>query len=351
MELSIFAITKGRADRYRFLTLVGISLLLHTFSFLLIAKTPMFRRRHIDPEKIYHVRMLNLSDLPISMRQRLGSPGGGLGAGGPGLGKPGGGAAVKPKSAKSDLQGPKTQGKPAEQPKTKENPKPSQPPTKATKSEPKAGNQKSANAKPQAPPEKKPLTVPSTTKPAKAKSKRSETEAPSFENRWDTVSNDSFWDSDADSDSSTAQASSASNQTAGSGRVEYRFDNFAGGGGGGDGTGGGGDGLPGTAGSIGLDDTDFVFVYYLTIIKDKIGQNWNPPSRSGQAGETRRVTIYFKIQKNGSVTQIAIEQDSGIPMLDQSALRAVQVSAPFPPLPYDFDDDTLGIHFGFECSF
>jgi TonB family protein len=101
-------------------------------------------------------------------------------------------------------------------------------------------------------------------------------------------------------------------------------------------------------GSLSLDNANFPFTYYLILIRDKISENWDPNFVSQPFGVGEQVVISFKIQKDGNISDPYIEKTSGVPYLDQSALRAVISSVPFPPLPREFTDYYLGIHFGFE---
>lgn len=100
------------------------------------------------------------------------------------------------------------------------------------------------------------------------------------------------------------------------------------------------------AGDFGL--TSFPFTYYLQIIQDRISTNWFTslidPGVSGQY----QCVIFFKILRDGWISDLQVEYSSGIRSLDISALRAVQNSAPFPPLPRDFESEFLGIHIIFE---
>ena len=43
--------------------------------------------------------------------------------------------------------------------------------------------------------------------------------------------------------------------------------------------------------------------------------------------------ISVAVRRDGSVEQTRIIQSSGIPLLDSTALRIVQLASPFPPLP------------------
>lgn len=86
--------------------------------------------------------------------------------------------------------------------------------------------------------------------------------------------------------------------------------------------------------------------YYLALILSKISQNWNNPYQGKR--ETVRARIYFRIDKNGKLQEVKIENSSGDAIFDQSALRAVYDAKMFPPLPEEMKLSTLGVHFEFE---
>ncbi len=93
------------------------------------------------------------------------------------------------------------------------------------------------------------------------------------------------------------------------------------------------------------DVNDFPFLYYLNIIQKNVSANWN---FEYEGMVHQKVVVFFKIDKSGKVYDSKVEKSSGIAFLDQSALRAVLLSSPFPPLPDEYNGNFLGIHFGFE---
>lgn len=103
-------------------------------------------------------------------------------------------------------------------------------------------------------------------------------------------------------------------------------------------------------GSLRLDSGNFQFIYYLAMLKGRISENWIPPFGSVKSDESKRVLVHFRIDRQGRVISPEIEESSGDNLLDQSALRAVIVSGPFPALPAGYPDATLGVHFGFSCQ-
>ncbi|MBI4727315.1 TonB C-terminal domain-containing protein [candidate division TA06 bacterium] len=86
--------------------------------------------------------------------------------------------------------------------------------------------------------------------------------------------------------------------------------------------------------------------YYLALILSKISRNWNNPYQGKK--ETVRAQIYFRIDKNGKLQEVKIENSSGDAIFDQSALRAVYDAKIFPPLPEEMKLSNLGVHFEFE---
>lgn len=99
---------------------------------------------------------------------------------------------------------------------------------------------------------------------------------------------------------------------------------------------------------IGL--SNFPFTYYLQIIIDKVSSNWFTSLVEPGIRGRFEATVYFKIYKNGKISDLKIEESSGIKSLDLSSLRAIQTSAPFPPLPKEYGEEYLGIHLIFEHS-
>jgi len=95
--------------------------------------------------------------------------------------------------------------------------------------------------------------------------------------------------------------------------------------------------------TIDLDSRERLFVDYLSRLKSRIQREWEYPEealRSGISGELRMV---FTLNKAGSLTFIRLVQSSGYPILDEEALRAVKISAPFDPFPPQMGDEALNI--------
>ncbi len=114
----------------------------------------------------------------------------------------------------------------------------------------------------------------------------------------------------------------------------------------------GGAGAPGFGeqhgGGIGaLDAEAFEFAWYRAALTQKLRTSWAKPSVQN-LGAPLRTVVYFKVMRNGQITEVQLESPSGFDLLDRSALRAVYDANPLPPLPYAYKSDSLGVHFFFE---
>jgi TonB family protein len=107
--------------------------------------------------------------------------------------------------------------------------------------------------------------------------------------------------------------------------------------------------LPGGgSASLGVDAADFTFSYYLSTIQNRIAAEWDPPAGLA-AGAPHFAVILFQIEKDGRIVRPEVETSSGVPYFDETARRAVQ-RAQLPPLPEEFGDERLGVHFQFEYT-
>jgi len=94
-----------------------------------------------------------------------------------------------------------------------------------------------------------------------------------------------------------------------------------------------------------LEVQNFCCPDYLVTMQQLIQGNWRP--RQDVAGDT---TVIFRIQRDGRVTDIELEQSSGYVALDLEAQRALFNTRKLPPLPSAFPDDSLKVHLKFEYT-
>lgn len=104
----------------------------------------------------------------------------------------------------------------------------------------------------------------------------------------------------------------------------------------------------GTETGVTVGNTDPALVYYIVLIQDKIEGNWAPPKMG--PGTVASVILSLRILRSGQVRDLAVDSSSGDRLLDDSALRAVRLSTPLPPLPPLYKAETifLRVRFNFE---
>lgn len=104
---------------------------------------------------------------------------------------------------------------------------------------------------------------------------------------------------------------------------------------------GGGGGTPGID-SIREPD----FGPYMRELQRRIKMNWDPP----KGNESKRVVLLFKIAKDGRLLSVRVFKSSGLPSSDKAALNAVELTAPFRPLPADYRNSSIDIQFTFDYN-
>ncbi len=90
----------------------------------------------------------------------------------------------------------------------------------------------------------------------------------------------------------------------------------------------------------GLDNPDFVYGYYIDQMLALISANWLRPALGGGV----EAVVHFRILRKGEITEVRIVQSSGYNSFDLAGLRAVQLAAPFPPLPQSYPSRSLGVN-------
>ena len=88
------------------------------------------------------------------------------------------------------------------------------------------------------------------------------------------------------------------------------------------------------------------FAWYRMRVKNAIQVKWRRPFLQG-IRDSIEVSVVFVIQRDGSVTGLAIDFPSGVAALDRSALRAVHEAA-LPALPRNWNEPTADARFVFR---
>ena len=91
---------------------------------------------------------------------------------------------------------------------------------------------------------------------------------------------------------------------------------------------------------VGVDDPNFTYGYYIDRVAVLIKKNWVRPEVGGDIREAR---FRFRIQRDGTITELELEETSGSEVFDRAAQRAVLAASPLPPLPKGYKERSLGI--------
>jgi periplasmic protein TonB len=100
--------------------------------------------------------------------------------------------------------------------------------------------------------------------------------------------------------------------------------------------------------SGGTGDFGSRFGWYVDAVRRKVSDNWMKYEVDPRVDAARRVYISFEIERSGAPANIRVEQSSGVPSLDQSALRALQRIDTFGPLPPDYSGRYVAVEFWFD---
>jgi protein TonB len=90
------------------------------------------------------------------------------------------------------------------------------------------------------------------------------------------------------------------------------------------------------------------FAYYVRGVQQKVSENWLKYEVDPRVNDARRVYVTFDIERSGRPTNVQVEQSSGVPSLDMSAVRAVQRIDTFGQLPNEYSGNKVSVEFWFD---
>jgi periplasmic protein TonB len=90
------------------------------------------------------------------------------------------------------------------------------------------------------------------------------------------------------------------------------------------------------------------FSWYVDQVRRKVSENWMKYEIDPNVSTARRVYIDFDISRSGEPKNVRVEQSSGVPSLDQSAVRALQRIDTFGPLPPEYSGNKVSVEFWFD---
>ena len=105
----------------------------------------------------------------------------------------------------------------------------------------------------------------------------------------------------------------------------------------------GGFGITGGGGDFGTK-----YSWYVHVIQQKVSENWMKYEVDPRITSAQRVYIVFDIARDGHPMNVRVEQSSGVPSLDISAVRALQRIDTFVSLPPDYSGGKISVEYWFD---
>jgi protein TonB len=105
----------------------------------------------------------------------------------------------------------------------------------------------------------------------------------------------------------------------------------------------GGFGITGGGGDFGTK-----YAWYVHVIQQKVSDNWLKYEVDPRITTAQRVYITFDVTRDGRPANVQVEQSSGVPSLDVSAVRALQRIDTFGPLPPDYSGGKISVEYWFD---
>jgi len=90
------------------------------------------------------------------------------------------------------------------------------------------------------------------------------------------------------------------------------------------------------------------YAWYVRVVNQKVSENWMKYEIDPRIQSANRVYLTFDIDRSGHPTHVEVEQSSGVPSLDISAMRALQRIDTFGPLPADYSGSKVSVEFWFD---
>ena len=92
------------------------------------------------------------------------------------------------------------------------------------------------------------------------------------------------------------------------------------------------------------------FGAYRDLLEQSVARRWHTAGVDPRLQTAPPVIVTFVIRRDGSSSDVRLEQSSGDKALDYSAQRAIYEASPFPPLPAQYERNDARIEFWFQLK-
>jgi protein TonB len=105
--------------------------------------------------------------------------------------------------------------------------------------------------------------------------------------------------------------------------------------------------------TISLDTDDEIYAPYASVIKERIFYHWVYPLSAQNSNMQGDLLIALRLDNNGNLIECSVTKPSKYKILDEHALKAINLANPFPPFPENIGLDFLNINasFSYQLNF
>ncbi|MBF0110974.1 MAG: energy transducer TonB [Magnetococcales bacterium] len=100
--------------------------------------------------------------------------------------------------------------------------------------------------------------------------------------------------------------------------------------------------------TLDLNTTQVEYAVYFARLKEQIEQGWIYPEQAKSERLAGSLRLKFTIDHAGHLVSLKILRSSGVTILDESALKAIRATAPFAPLPREWQLERVHVTTTFE---
>lgn len=86
---------------------------------------------------------------------------------------------------------------------------------------------------------------------------------------------------------------------------------------------------------------------YMADLQRRVKKHWSAPK---EYHPQAKVTVAFRIHRNGAISDLRLERSSGSEITDKAALDAIEKAAPFLPLPAQEPKEYVETTFSFDSN-
>ena len=94
---------------------------------------------------------------------------------------------------------------------------------------------------------------------------------------------------------------------------------------------------------ISLDTKEEKYASYFARIKHQIERVWVYPDQAARRGVSGKLSLKFRISRDGNLLEVRLVDSSGSNLLDDAAINAVKGASPYYPFPVTIERDDLSI--------